>query len=610
MNFSDYPFLRYLPFFIAGILSGNTVPQLDWKGFFIFSLVLWGIYVLILFRSKSGSISILGSLAYLILFSLGFSLALVRKTSVPPSFTWEGVDSYFGEVINFDKPKTNSSENLLEIVASKDSGEWKKTNGRVLIYHQSSIPLKPGDVVWVNKVPERIPPPSFPNEFDYQNFLAKKGIHFRQLTKKEILRIDSTAIENPGFVLDRIGHSLAQVINDKIGRPESRQIALALLLGKKDSLDKEIREAYSETGTMHILAVSGLHVGIIYAILLLPIRGFKREGTITFFYLILVIFIIWLYALLTGFSPSVVRASTMFSLMTFGQLRRRKSSIWNILAFSAIITLIVNPDVIFDIGFQLSYVAVAGIVGIQPLIVHWWLPKSPILEYFWQLAAVSLAAQLVTFPLSVLYFHQFPSYFLLANLLIVPLAFLIMSVGVPFLVFGQMPVFGEALAWLLDFLIYIQNELTFLIQNLPGGKIERLTISISGVVLVWGLLILWGNWELGNRKKLIGIGIILFVVWKGEHLVKEILRPEHELILFKNQRGVIADLRVGDKHLSWNQSFPPDQINFYIDPNRVEKQRSSMPLPLTGVILDSAIWFPGLDVRFFPKNGEIYQESK
>lgn len=610
MNFSDYPFLRYLPFFLAGILFGKTVPELDSRVFYAFTLVLWGIYVSIVFSTKPGSLSILGTLAYFILFFLGFSLVLGKKTSVSSTLNWKAVDSYVGQVVNFDKPKSNSSENLLEMVAIKDSGKWEKTQEKVLIYHQSSAPLKPGDVVWVNKAPELIPPPLFPNEFDYRNFLARKGIYLRQLTKKKILRIDSTAIENPGFVLHRLGYSLAQVIDDKISRPESRQIALALLLGKKDSLDKEIRDAYSETGTMHILAVSGLHVGIIYAILLLPLRGFKRESAAKFFYLILVIFIIWVYALLTGFSPSVVRAATMFSLMTFGQLRRRKSSIWNILAFSAMITLTVNPDVIFDIGFQLSYVAVAGIVGIQPLIVHWWLPKSPILEYFWQLAAVSLAAQLVTFPLSVLYFHQFPSYFLLANLLIVPLAFLIMSVGVPFLVLGQIPILGEALAWALDFLIFIQNKLTFLIQNLPGGKIDRLSISISGVLLVWGLLVLWGNWELGNRKKLIGYGIILFGIWKGEQVITEILRPEHELILFKNQIGVLVDLRVGDKHLSWNQSFPPDQINFYIDPNRLKKQRSPMPLPLTGVILDSAIWFPGLDVRFFPKNGEIYQESK
>ncbi len=605
MNFSDYPFLRYLPFFIAGTIFAKISTELPWILSFIPVLVLWVAYVMSVFSFKYFSVTFSGILAYSLLFFLGHALVLGKKESNTPKINWQGVDSYLAEATTYDVPKTSSSENLLEVLAIRVGRKWQPAQGKVLIYHQSSNSLQPGEVVLINKIPESIPPPSFPDEFDYRGFLAKEEIHFRQRVGREFLIIDSAGIQNPRYALDRLGFSLAQLIQSHVSNPQSQQIALALLLGQKGSLDKEIRDAYAETGTMHILAVSGLHVGIIYAMLLLPVRALRPTSRVRSFYLILVVLVIWVYALLTGFSPSVVRAATMFSLMTLGQMRKRKSSIWNILAFSAILILVTDPDVIFDIGFQLSYLAVAGIVGLQPLIVRWWLPRNSILEYFWQLAAVSLAAQLVTFPLSLLYFHQFPTYFLVANLLVVPLAFLIMSVGVPFLFLGWIPYLGEVLGWVINGLIFVQNQLTSLIQMLPGGKIDRLTITYTGMMLVWGLLLIWRNWEVGNKKRLLVAGVLLFGCWIGEGLLRELSRPAQQFRLFKNQKGSLIDLRVGEHHLTWNQSFPPEQISFSINPNRIEEERSGTPHPLRGALQDSAVWFPGFDFRFFLKNGEI-----
>ena len=167
----------------------------------------------------------------------------------------------------------------------------------------------------------------------------------------------------------------------------------------------------------------------------------------------------------------------MFSLLTIGQMRERGTSIYNILAFSAILMITVNPDVIFEVGLQLSYLAVLGIVMIQPLIL--WLPRHKAFEYIWKLTAVSLAAQLFTFPLS--YFHVFPTYILLGNLLILLLAFLIMQVGVPLMIFGWYPVLGEVLGWVLS---WLQNWIADAIRLIPGGKMDRLTMDFSGMLLV------------------------------------------------------------------------------------------------------------------------------
>lgn len=611
MRFADFPFLRYLPFLVTGILLARFLPE----GFGGISLgllgLVWIMYLVGVAKKTPVSLGLSSSLGYLLLLVLGCFLGSEKKEPSLPVDAWKGAKMYLAEVKRFDIQKPNSSENLLEVLSIKDSLGWKKVQGKVLIYHQLSSDLQPGEVVLVNGIPEIIPSASFPDEFDYRGFLAKKDIHFRQFIRSGLVKVDSSNTRSLELAIGRLGYFLSNLIDQKVEFAESKQIANALLLGQKDSLEKEIKNAYSETGTMHILAVSGLHVGIIYAILLLPLKRFKSDSKFRKWYLMSVVVLIWVYAVMTGFSPSVVRASTMFSLVTAGQIRKKKSSIWNVLAFSAMLMMVVDPEVIFDVGFQLSYLAVAGIVGLQPVIVRWWIPHNRILEYFWQSAAVTLAAQLVTFPLSVFYFHQFPTYFLFANLVVVPLAFLIMAVGVPFLFLGWIPILGQLMGWLINWMIYIQNQITFFIQLLPAGKIDRLTITFSGMMLVWVLLLIWGNWELGNRKKLVAVALIFFVFWGVEGLLLEINRPTEQLWFFKRgEKQVIMDIQLGNRHLSWNQSFPPDQLSFSIDPNRLIEKRAAIPEPMRGVWQDSSVWFPGLDLRFFPEKNEIVWGSK
>ncbi|MCE2778665.1 MAG: ComEC/Rec2 family competence protein [Algoriphagus sp.] len=371
-------------------------------------------------------------------------------------------------------------------------------------------------------------------------------------------------------------------------------------------MGKEVKQAYSATGTQHILAVSGLHVGIIYSILLLPLTYFKQEGhALRKSYLILVMGLIWIYALMTGFSPSVVRAVVMFSLVTLGQMRKRKPSIWNILSFSALLLLVLDPGVRTDLGFQLSYLAVAGIVGLQPLILQVWSPPNRVLDYFWQMAAVTLAAQLITSPLTIHYFHTFPTYFLLANLLIVPLSYLILCVGVPFLLLAWIPFFGRVLGAIVDFLLLLQNEVTYLIQDLPAALWQGIHLSFAGMLAIWGLLWVLGNWELGDRKRLTGLGMGLFLVWAAANLWEEIQRPAQELYLFTKEGQHILDLKLGDHHLSWNQNFPTEQLSFSIQPNRLAGQRSPVPIPLKGVVGKDLIWFPGIDLAFFPSRNQL-----
>jgi competence protein ComEC len=611
MWFADFPFLRYLAFLIAGVIFSQVEMEIS---LFIPASIIalsWIGYLILVSRKESFGQLIPAFFGYLMLFTAGYFFSEVQKrdsnNAINPNL--EYAHTYLARVEKHDLEKPNSFENLLEVIAVRDSLNWQKSKGKVLIYHKGKLPLVPGQVVLVERSPEKIPPPMFPNEFDYSGFLARKGIYFRQFIGEKFVVFDSSEVDHPKYWLSNFRKELVGIIQAKVPDPESMQIAAALLLGQKESLDKEIKNAYAETGTMHILAVSGLHVGIIYAILLFPLKGLRLRSKQKKGYLFAVILLIWTYAILTGFSPSVVRAATMFSLFTAGQMRERKPSSFNILAFSAMIMIIIDPDVIFEVGFQLSYVAVAGILLIQPLIARFWIPPNMVLEYFWQLTAVSIAAQLATFPLSVYYFHIFPTYFLIANLVIIPLSFLVMQFGIPFLILSWVPFLGDGLGWIVSGLISWQNGITRAIQLFPGGNLDRLNITFTGMFMVWGFLVIWANWELSSRRKLIYSSICLFLIWSGDRLVREWNQSAQELLLFSNEKGMLMDFKIGSRNFSWNENFPTEQISFSIDPNRIAFQRPQLPESTVAYKADSVLTFPIWDFSYSPTSQKIHWGS-
>ena len=607
MTFADFPFLRYLFFFTLGILLFTTIPEVQPQLALGVLAVLWIFYVVFLSRPIFSSLLPISFLAYLLLIGLGAFVSLhSNQTAQEGEISWGEGQGYLAEVQRYDLPKANSSENLLAVLALNGEQGWSSQKALVLVYHQMEEALHPGQVIWVPTNPEPVTPPSFPDEFNYKRFLATKGIHFRQFLGKKLQVLPLKPSNELNFAMEHLRHYFAGVIDQYVQRPESKQIALALLLGQKESLGKEVKQAYSATGTQHILAVSGLHVGIIYSILLLPLTFFKQKGQLLQkSYLILVLGLIWIYALMTGFSPSVVRAVVMFSLVTLGQMRKRKPSIWNILAFSALLLLVLDPAIQTDLGFQLSYLAVAGIVGLQPILLRMWAPSNRVLDYFWQMATVTLAAQLITSPLTLHYFHTFPTYFLVANLLIVPLSYIILCAGVPFLLLAWIPIVGSLLGAIVDFLLFIQNEITYTLQEFPAALWQGIHLSLAGMLAIWGMLWIWGNWELGNRKILVWLGYGLCLIWAISNLWTEIRRPSHELYFFTKDKQRILDLRLGEHHLSWNQDFPVAQLSYSILPNRLAGQRNSVPIPLKGIVGKDSIWFPGINVTFFPAQNRL-----
>ncbi|MGM0944930.1 MAG: ComEC/Rec2 family competence protein [Bacteroidota bacterium] len=613
MRFSDFPFLRYLPFLLLGVFLSKTGWVIPWQWPFLLLLVMIFFYAFLAVKFKPlALLSILGYLQIVILGFISGLLHLQKSTnwSEPPLSS-----AYIAEVQNYDLMKPNSFENLLEIKFVKSDNQWLSASGKVIIYHQSATPLKPGTLIWVQNPPDEIPAAINPYEFDYRGYLAKKDIRYRQFIGDGFSRLGSSLGDQSRFWMVHWRQKMSTMLRETIPGERAQQIALALLLGQKQQLDRDTKKAYSEAGVMHVLAVSGLHVGILVGVLLLLIKPLRLSKRAKKGYLIGVLLIIWAYAMLTGMAPSVIRASVMFSLLTLGQLRERKPSIFNILAFSAILMIVFNPDVIFEVGFQLSYTAVAGIVLIQPLIARLWIPPNLVLEYLWQLSAVSIAAQLATFPLSVYYFHTFPTWFLLANMLVIPLTFVIMQLGIPLMILGWIPALGKILGFVLGLLLELEIWILDGFKLLPWTAIDFLSISIYSMLLIWAFLLLWAAWDSFSKKVIIRLALILIVAWGGINFWQELHRPSRQAVFYAADSAWFVDFWENQKLRSWNYQVKDESLDFIIKPNRIQNQWAVLPEPLIGFqSAASQIYFPEVDVEVFADQnlffGPLFQKGK
>lgn len=376
-------------------------------------------------------------------------------------------------------------------------------SGSCMVYLHKPISrnLTVGDYILISgKEISLVLPPKNPGEFNYSRFLSYKNIYYQSFPSSwaHAGYFSNSLFRVSGQVRNQLRNRLAMLIDDdsKLGFAE------ALLVGYKHNLTSEISSSFAKTGTLHVLAVSGLHAGIIFFILSFlfkPLERLNAWGVVV--KALLVILGMWFYAFITGLTPSVTRASFMFSLMQLALVVGRKPKVFNNIFASAFFMLLFDPLLIMSVGFQLSYTAVLGIVYFHQKISYWFVPSTKIMGYFWSLLAVSLAAQIVTFPISVFYFHQFPTYFLIANLAIIPGIFATMISLIALLVLGLFPFLLPALIWLVKALITIILTVAQFIEKLPHASISSLYLSFYELFLLYFLIIVFGFW-LYNKTRL------------------------------------------------------------------------------------------------------------
>lgn len=602
MIFAEFPFVRYLLFFVAGIILSNSFPmeiQYTYGYLLLFTFLIYSLLVVL--NRVVGKYSFqfwIPLLGFIQLFVAGAWVSHLQHTQAvsDSGFSLNGIIGYTAVVIDYEQVKPNSRLNRVKVKEVFFADSSKRVDLEVLLYHKEEVTLFPGDLIWVSQGFRRIDPPLNPEEFHYQRFMARQGVYYRHfLTQAPIVL--GHVLENPIEAhFQSIRFRVQTTFSEHFQDTQARQIANALLLGQKKDLDNEVSEAYATAGAMHILAVSGLHVGIIYGFFFLLLKPYRLTVAQRVLYLSIIILLIWAYAMLTGMSPSVKRAATMFTFVSLAQMKSRGPSIFNPMAISAFLLLLFDPNLLFAVGFQLSYLALLGILLIQPVLVRMWIPTKTFLEYGWQITTVGIAAQIATFPISALYFGIFPTYFMLSNLVAIPGAFLIMSIGVPYMLFSQVPILAGWLGWLTETLIRMMNFLIVALQHLPMAKLEFGWVEYqTWLYLLVLILILWVIYQPNKHTAWVLMGVLFIITFVDAFKLAFPKNDEAFLISYGLNQGEVIDLVKNGKLYSW-ENAPEEQVSFKVEPFR--KAISA------GESFDlEVLRYQGVDYIVFPRYG-------
>lgn len=577
---SKFPFVRVVIFFILGILSGVFLPGYQ-IGAGVGLIVSVSFLIILSYKRKNLLIKlnpVYGSVISLSFLLFGY-LMLWQATDTIRSnhiINFNKGEYYAAKLISQPEIKGNFLRAKVKISAIKQQ-DWIKTSGKAMVYlryNEGDTHLSYGDEIMVKGFPGLVEKSRNPYEFDYRQYLAYNNIHHQDFVNRNKWTISNRA---SGFSLVgisiKIRNKLEQVLARYIHQPEELAIAKALILGNKEDLDKSTKETFATAGAMHVLAVSGLHVGIIYLVLI-SLLGQKRSNiTKPVLIAVIVIPILWLYAFITGLSPSVLRAVTMFSFLTLAHVFGRRSNTLNILAISAFILLMFNPYMIMAVGFQLSYVAVIGIIFLFPVIERRITPSNQVLRVVWQITALSVAAQLATFPLSALYFHRFPTYFLISNLVVIPAATLIIWGGLLLLLAGSISGFlGSIIGSGVGFIIGIVNTVLKSMTQWPYADIQNLVPSIFESWITYGIIILFFLFLIEKKRLYYHLSLAAIIVLVANLFYWEIKGNNlRQVTIYSIHNRWAIDLIENRKYQTITDSLlstETSKIDFHITPYR------------------------------------------
>jgi len=499
-NWEKLPFLRVALLMVGGIVSARYVPlgAFYYMSAFAVSVIsyLW-LHRLVIRSSRVTNLLYIAATACAYIAFFSFGAMRMWQTEPRESLSFYVPDSlvkaYEANVISPIKQNAKGNSSLTaQLVRVKTAKGWFAANAKVQLFIQAtnSQKLFYGSRLLIAGRPQLIEPPKNPDGFDYRQLMRNKGIVYQHFVRSKQWQVLSyqASFSLQGMALN-LQQWADQTLEKNINSPIEAGLASALIIGLKDELDETLLRAYSATGIMHILAVSGLHVGILFSILSFLLKPLQNHLGSKYAFVGIVLTVLWSYALITGLSPSVMRATLMFSLLNIGQLFQRRNSSFNTLALSAVILLAYEPLMLFQVGFQLSYAAVAGIMYFYPRFYRLWETRYWLTDSIWQIVCVSAAAQLSTFPLGMYYFHQFPNYFLLSNLFAIPLAFLILSCGLGVLAFSWMNFVSELLGVALKWLVWLNNYLAFAVEALPFSAAKALYINQIQLVAIYAAII-------------------------------------------------------------------------------------------------------------------------
>ncbi len=527
------------------ILQINYGIELDFV--FLFSIIIFFgiISVLNSIKKISSRFSfpfIFGISTSIILFVFGLFISINFKPSKEFANVSDGL--IVAELAEMPSEKEKSIKAIVDIIYIQKDNAWQETSGKAIIYLQKdslSRAIEIGDRLLFEPSFNSIENNNNPNEFNYKRYLSFHLISQQAYLKSNNWKKLDSKNESSLVVMSQdIRKKVLSIYSQNGIEGNEYGVLAALTLGYKDKLDEDVKRWYSSSGAMHILAVSGLHVGIIFMILNSIFFFLNRCKTCVILKTIIIILLLWAYAFITGLSPSVLRATIMFSFVAVGMTFKRTTSIYNTLAASAFLLMLINPLIIMEVGFQLSYLAVISIVFFQPKISSWFNFKNIILKKTWSLVSVSIAAQVGTFPLGLYYFHQFPNYFLLTNIVVIPFAGLVIYSTLAFLITSGFPAIAEYTGLAVSYIIKGLNYSVEFIEGLPFSISNDIYISLSQTFLIYFVMIISAVFIINKFAKTFFVFLFSIILLLVSLNFTEFTNSNQQKVFVYNIKGVSA----------------------------------------------------------------------
>ncbi len=552
MEWSARPFVRLVLFLLLGIFLAYYVPTIQKLTlttalvFFSSSLLL---VIIISLRLKSFRFrGLSGIVIGVSLVLLGIVLGINKLEAVRQNPTLLQSESFTARVVGEPEIKQETVKSILKVTPTANRTISVKV---IAFFEKDSLAKKlgPGDLLVFKGRLKKAGSPQNPMAFDYGEYLRQNGIAYLSFLRTGQWKKLASGKKSLWNFPYRLRKKLITSLHSNGLSGKEYAVASAILLGYNRLMDPKIRNEYAAAGAVHILCVSGMHVGIIYIVFSFLLSFLNRNKRQKLLKTILLLFIIWSYAMLTGLSPSVWRAALMVSLFIVAENLQRDSDPFNTLAASAFILLIVNPFFIFNIGFQLSYAAVLGILIFYHPLYGLLYIKNVVFDKIWSIVVLSTSAQLGAFPIAAHYFHSFPLYFLLTNIAVFFLAYFIVTVGLAFILFSSIGHIAFLLGKFLSATVFLTNLIIHFVASLPHAQFTGLYFPLIKVVLVYSLILFLFLWIYKkNSSFLFPLLTSLFVLLAFATLRKFDRLKQSEFVVYAIPHHTAADIINGNQH--------------------------------------------------------------
>jgi len=548
MKILQFPLTRICLFFVLGLVLYQKGLHPKPAALYFLLFIGLGLMILLHYHQKKSSARIgFGLIVSVFAIAIGLSTAAFHQENKSfYHYTQQTTDQApynFRLIIHEKLKRTLKNERYVVIL---ERIEDQKSEGKLILNIRNSDQNKTlaiGSCVNVDGILYNNKQPFNPNQFDYSKYLENKQIYAQVYTSWPKLKV----IKTETTLWSKFSNFRTTIIeNLKQSNFDSKELAVmvALLLGQQQEIDAETLKDYQLAGAVHILSVSGLHVGFIMifiGFLLKPIPNTRRNS---YFKLLVIILALWSYGILAGLAPSVVRSVTMFSFVAIGHHLRRSVNVYHTLLVSMLLILLWKPSFLFDVGFQLSYLALFFILWLQPLLADFWHPKNKILRYFWDILTVSFAAQLGTLPLSLYYFHQFPGLFFVTNVIVLPLLGIIMVVGLLAVIIGCLGIVPQYIVVPLEMMIALQNKCIEWVASLDTFVFKNIGFTHEMLWAAYLMVILFVLWlEKPTYKKalmtLIGMVILQCIFIHNKYSIES----SQEMIVFHLKKNTMITER-------------------------------------------------------------------